>query len=133
MGRPIHFEIHASDPGRAIAFYQQILGWTFEQWGEQQYWVITTGPKEEPGIDGGLVPRPTQEAPELGAPVSSFVVTVQVDDLDTTVKEAIAAGGDVRLPRMPVPGIGWLAYVGDTEGNILGLMQPDPTAPVPGA
>ena len=34
----------------------------------------------------------------------------------------------VALPKMPVPGVGWLAYVKDTEGNILGMMQSDPSA-----
>jgi len=28
----------------------------------------------------------------------------------------------------PVPGVGYLAYVRDTEGNHLGLMQRDPDA-----
>jgi uncharacterized protein len=29
---------------------------------------------------------------------------------------------------MAVPGIGWLAYVTDTEGNIFGMIQPDTAA-----
>jgi predicted enzyme related to lactoylglutathione lyase len=29
---------------------------------------------------------------------------------------------------MAVAGIGWLAYCTDTEGNIFGMMQSDPTA-----
>jgi predicted enzyme related to lactoylglutathione lyase len=29
---------------------------------------------------------------------------------------------------MPVAGVGWLAYVKDPNGNILGLMQPDTEA-----
>jgi predicted enzyme related to lactoylglutathione lyase len=29
---------------------------------------------------------------------------------------------------MPIPGVGWLAYCKDTEGNIFGLMQADPKA-----
>lgn len=29
---------------------------------------------------------------------------------------------------MPVPGVGWLAYCKDTEGNIFGMMQPDTKA-----
>jgi predicted enzyme related to lactoylglutathione lyase len=127
MPRPVHFEIHANDPSRAIKFYEKTFGWVFQQWGEQEYWLITTGSADEPGIDGGLIPR-HGEAPALGAPVNSFVVTVQVDDLDSTVKEATQSGGDVCVPRMAVPGVGWLAYVADTEGNILGVMQPDESA-----
>ena len=127
MPRPVHFEVHASDPGRAIRFYEQTFGWVFQQWGEQEYWLITTGSADQPGIDGGLLPR-QGEAPEIGAPVNSFVITVQVDDLDTTVKQATAAGGELAVPRMAVPGVGWLAYVTDTEHNVVGMMQPDPTA-----
>ena len=29
---------------------------------------------------------------------------------------------------MPIPGIGWLAYIKDTEGNIVGIMQKDVAA-----
>jgi predicted enzyme related to lactoylglutathione lyase len=29
---------------------------------------------------------------------------------------------------MPIPGMGWLAYCKDTEGNIFGMMQNDPNA-----
>ena len=32
------------------------------------------------------------------------------------------------LPKMPIPGVGWLAYLKDTEGNVFGLMQSDPSA-----
>ena len=32
----------------------------------------------------------------------------------------------------PVPGVGWLAYIKDPDGNIVGLLEPDETAPVPG-
>ena len=54
--------------------------------------------------------------------------TVDVDDLDAFVAKAGASGGSVALPRMAVPGVGWLAYVKDSEGNILGLMQADAAA-----
>jgi predicted enzyme related to lactoylglutathione lyase len=54
--RPVHFEIHATDPERAVAFYGRVFGWKFERWGEIPYWLITTG-DTNPGIDGGLVPR----------------------------------------------------------------------------
>ncbi len=39
-----------------------------------------------------------------------------------------ALGGQVALPKMAVPGLGWLAYGKDTEGNIFGFMQADPLA-----
>lgn len=29
-GRPVHFEIHAEDPRRAVEFYSTVFGWTSE-------------------------------------------------------------------------------------------------------
>lgn len=39
-----------------------------------------------------------------------------------------AAGGAVVLPKMAVPGVGWLAYFRDTEGNVFGMMESDESA-----
>lgn len=127
MSRVIHFEIHASQPQALIAFYGALFGWTFQQWGTIDYWQIATGPAGEPGIDGGLVLR--RGAPPVeGQAVSAFVCTVQVGSVDGSVAQAQSLGGMVALPKMPIPGIGWLAYVKDPDGNLLGLMQPDPEA-----
>jgi predicted enzyme related to lactoylglutathione lyase len=126
MPRPVHFEIHAGDPERAVAFYTAVFGWKFERWGEIPYWVISTGDGD--GIDGGLVPR-VGPAPEESAPVHGFVNTIDVADLDRALDAVIEAGGSLALPKNPVPGVGWLAYVKDTEGNIFGMLQSDPAAP----
>src|SRR5439155_2181220 len=43
MSRVIHFEIPASDPERASAFYQKVFGWKIEKWpGPMEYWLVTT-------------------------------------------------------------------------------------------
>src|SRR5918993_4170444 len=58
MGRVVHFEIHAENPERAIAFYRELFGWEFTRWeGPMPYWLIRTGGAGEPGIDGGLMQR----------------------------------------------------------------------------
>ena len=125
MARPVHFEIHASDPQRARKFYEAVFGWSFQQWTDNPYWVISTG--EGPGIDGGLLPREGPE-PTADNPVSAFVVTIQVDDVDVTTKSVLTAGGSIALEKMSVPGVGWLAYCKDTEGNIFGVLQGDESA-----
>ena len=128
MPRLVHFEIHADDPDRASGFYGELFGWTFTRWdGPVDYWLITTGPDGEPGINGGLMKR-MGPPPADGQPVNAFVCTVDVPDLDARVAKAMALGGTVAVPKMPVPGVGWLAYVRDLDGNILGLMQPDHAA-----
>jgi len=128
MPRPIHFEIQASDPERAIRFYRSLFDWQFNQWGEQKYWLIAPGDKSQPGIDGGLLPRPTPAAPENMAAVNCFVCTIDVPNVDVYVDKALKSGGTIALPKMPIPTVGWLAYCKDTEGNIFGMMQMDPDA-----
>ena len=126
MPRVLHFEIHASDPERGIKFYEKVFGWTFQKWeGPMDYWLITTGPDSEPGINGGMVRR---QGEIDGQAVIAYVCTIGVEDLDATMATVEANGGKVALPKMPIPGMGWLAYYKDTEGNIFGMMQPDESA-----
>jgi uncharacterized protein len=121
MPRPIHFEIPAENPERLIAFYQTVFGWTFHKWeGGMPYWLITTGPDSEPGINGGLKAR--------SHPQETCVNTISVANLDETLANATANGAKVALPRMGVPGVGWLAYIQDPEGHVVGMMQMDPSA-----
>ena len=119
MPRPTHFEIPAENPERAMAFYQTVFGWTFQKWegGPMPYWMIITGPDSEPGINGGPMPRQHPQQP--------CVNTVSVANVDETVAKALANGAEIALPKMPVPGVGWLAYCKDTEGHIFGVIQMD--------
>jgi predicted enzyme related to lactoylglutathione lyase len=135
MNRIVHFEIHAGDPERAAKFYIDVFGWEMNEWvipgaqmkDENRYWLVTTGPETEPGINGGLLFRRGQ-APIEGQPVNAFVCTVGVANLDESIDKALNAGGSVALPKMAVKDMGWLAYCKDTEGNIFGMMQEDKSA-----
>lgn len=127
MPRVVHFEIHGSDPERLVAFYSDLFDWQITKWdGPMDYWLIVTG-SGDPGIDGAILRR-MGDAPAVGQAVNAYVCTVDVADLDDTLTRAGRLGADVAMPRMAVPGIGWLAYVRDPDENILGLMQSDPTA-----
>ena len=120
MPRPIHFEIQAENVERAIAFYRELLGWEFNQWGKEPYWLVKTGEKGTPGIDGGLMPRQQ--------PGATTVNTVGVTSLDDTLMKIESGGGRMVVPRMAIPGIGWLAYCLDPEGNTFGVMEADEKA-----
>ena len=73
MSRVIHFEVHCDDVHRARKFYQQLLGWKIEHFGgAADYWLITTGPDNEVGINGGLMKRRTG-SPTGGAPVNAYI------------------------------------------------------------
>ena len=127
MLRPIHFEIQADDPARAIKFYQSLFGWKFTQHGSVPYWLVTTGSDGTPGINGGLHPRVGARALEEQA-VIAFVCTVDVSSVDIFAAKAEQAGGRIVMPKTAIPGIGWLSYAKDTEGNIFGMIENDPKA-----
>ena len=121
MSRITHFEIPADDPERAIKFYETVFGWTIEKWdGPIEYWLIMTGPEDQPGIDGGLAKR---SDPEIGVEN-----TIEVADLEGSLLDVENNGGKLIRPKIAVPGVGWMAYIKDTEGNIFGLMETDPEA-----
>jgi predicted enzyme related to lactoylglutathione lyase len=121
MPRPVHFEIPSDNPERAMDFYGAVFGWTFQKWdGPMSYWMVTTGPTNEPGINGGVMPRQHPQQP--------CVNTINVPDLGATTKVIEAHGGTCVVPKMTVPGVGWLAYFKDLDGHIFGVMQMDPKA-----
>jgi hypothetical protein len=130
MNRPVHFEIHATDPEPVRAFYETVLGWRFQQWGDNPYWLVVTGdgdpmagtPHSEPGVDGGLLPR-RGDRPGESQPVNAFVMTVDVPDCDAYVERVVAAGGSVAMAPDDMPGVGRVAYVKDPDGNLFGMLQ----------
>ncbi len=135
MGRVVHFEIHADDPLRAQGFYENIFGWEIKKWdGPNEYWLVMTGNKganlkgkENDGIDGAIVRRQGQ-MPSHNNPVSAFVCTIDVDDLDDSCSKVVLNGGNVVVDKRAVSGVGWISYCKDTEGNIFGMMQTDQKA-----
>jgi predicted enzyme related to lactoylglutathione lyase len=127
MSRLLRFEIHASQPQRLIDFYTAVLGWSFSRVEPDGWWKIHTDPLGTSDISAGLVQRPGA-APGNAPVLSAFICTFAVDSLDATLARALDLGAEPALPKLAVPRVGWLAYIKDPEGNVLGLMQLDPGA-----
>ncbi len=129
----VHFEIHASDPATLIAFYGELLGWQFQEYGggDQPYWVIQTGEGSignvagTPGlgINGGLTQR-RGPRPEPGAPVNGCNIVVGVADVDGVMRRGVELGGTEAVPAADWPGIGRGGYLLDPDGNVFGLISP---------
>ena len=120
MLRVVHFELPADDPERAVKFYQDVFNWKIDKWeGPIDYWLVMTGKEGEPGIDGAIGRR---------SEMMGYVNMVDVPSVDEFTGKIVTAGGEVVMPKSPVPGVGYMAYCKDTEGNIFGIMQEDPSA-----
>lgn len=126
MPRVVHFEIHAGNPERALKFYTGLFGWKVDKWeGPVDYWLITTGEDNEPGINGAIMQR---QGEIDGKAVIAYTCTIDVPNVDEYLEKALQLGAEVALPKMAVPKVGWMCYCKDTEGNIFGMMQHDPNA-----
>ena len=120
MPRISWFDIPADDPERAQKFYKEVFDWSFDKWdGPMNYWMAKTS-TEEPGIDGGISKRiPGQ----IG-----MTNTITVPSVDEFSKKIIEKGGQLIIPKMPIPKIGWIAQGIDTEGNVFGIIEMDEKA-----
>ncbi len=126
MSRVVHFEIHTDNPQRAVDFYKSVFDWQISKWdGPEDYWLISTGPSNEPGIDGAIIKR---RLAIDGNAVIAYVCTIDVASVEDFSAKVTAQGGTIVVPKMAVPHVGWLVYCKDTEGNIFGMLQSDPSA-----
>jgi predicted enzyme related to lactoylglutathione lyase len=126
MSRPVHFEIHASDPEKLGKFYADVFGWKVSHMPQFDYWLIDSG-SSEAGINGGLLRR-RGARPAPDAPVNAYVCSLGIESVDASLERALKAGATIALPKMSIPGVGYQAYIKDPDGNLLGLHQPDKTA-----
>ncbi|HIH50280.1 MAG: VOC family protein [Candidatus Micrarchaeaceae archaeon] len=115
MPRVVHFEVFVDDPARASKFYKDIFGWKFEKYAPMDYWMVTTGDKKSPGINGGFARRDSKER--------TTVNTIDVKDIDATIKRVKAKGGKLVGKVNEIPNVGRMAYCRDTEGNQFGLIE----------
>lgn len=115
MPRVVHFEIPAENPQILSQFYTDVFGWKIKQWGPEKYWLVSTGTKEEAGIDGAIYQKDWMD---------KTVNTVQVENLEEYLERVKKAGGKILRGPMEIPTIGRNAYAEDPEGNMFGILEP---------
>ena len=122
----VHFEMPYDDVERVAAFYRSAFGWDMTGLGEEMGDYVVAGTTETengrpttPGaINGGFYPR-AADAP------SHPSVVIAVDDISVAVADVQAAGGTVVGEPVAIPTVGLYASFTDSEGNRVGILQPD--------
>jgi len=121
MPRVIHFDLRGEDAERAKGFYADVFGWKFDKWdGPSDYWLVTTGSDQEPGINGGFMKRERAE--------ENTVLTIGVPSADEYADKIEKSGGTIIVPKAVIPGVGYIVTCRDTEGNVFGIIEDDPQA-----
>lgn len=122
MPRVIHFEICADEPERTATFYQEVFGWEVRKWdGPSDTWLLLTGEDNQPGINGALVFRDDSATEES-------VNLIDVPSVDEAMLRVRQGGGHVMGSIRSIPGVGFVAYCRDTDGNPFGVIELDDTA-----
>jgi len=104
-----HFEIPADDIDRAQKFYQNVLEFSYEPWGDDMGML---NPPGEEGISGDLHQREVLTHP---------TVVFTVENIEQTVALAIAHGGEQLGEIQPLGEQDRWVYIRDSEGNLIGL------------
>lgn len=113
----VHFEIPSDNVERSKKFYSELFGWNIEKVPPEklpegvEYWGITT--KDDKGnnaVAGGLMKRmmPEQQG------ITNYLDVKSVEEYSSKVEQL---GGKVKMAKMAVPGMGYLAVCSDTDNN----------------
>jgi uncharacterized protein len=110
--------VHQSEG--ASSSHGDIFGWKVTRWaGEPGYWLMTSG-QGDPGFAGDAAPP--------ASPMETTTTAGGGPTIDKLVATIISNGGEVVVPKVAVPGRGWLAYCQDSEGTVFGIVQADHSA-----
>ncbi len=122
----VHFEMPSKDKKRTADFYSKAFGWEMKNMDAQMgnYLLATTTPVDEatqrpstPGaINGGFFDYGQQgTVPHLVIAVDNII-----EHMEIVKKE----GGTIEGEVMDIPGVGKFVMFKDTEGNMVGMLQP---------
>jgi uncharacterized protein len=122
MNKVVHFEVPYGDKEKCQGFYSKVFGWQFQDMPEMNYLICRTCevddkmmPKEAGAINGGMFKR----ADDLKSPL----ITIDVSSIDETLEKVKMEGGDIIREKSAVGDMGFIAYIRDSENNIVGLWQ----------
>ncbi|MBL4633715.1 MAG: VOC family protein [Kofleriaceae bacterium] len=113
------FDIYVNDLGRAVSFYEAVLGHKLEEivdpTGQSQMMSFPT----DMGVygAGGALTKSKHASPGVGGTIVYFSTK------DCAVEEARVsqAGGKIVRPKFSIGDFGWVTLCQDTEGNMFGL------------
>jgi predicted enzyme related to lactoylglutathione lyase len=112
-GSPSWLQHSSKDPAAARRFYEAVLGWSVSEMpmkdGSNYQAIVVRGAPV-----GGFAPIPGDGA---------WLTYITVDDVDSRVKKAKAAGGTIISEPMTAPGVGRMATIADPFGARLAFID----------
>ena len=115
----VWFEIPVTDLERATTFYETLLEIKTRREdvpGYQMVWLPSD--HDGRGVSGALMKGDGYQ-PRRGS-----VIYFHCPDIDAALERATTMGVQVMLPKKAIGEFGYIAWVWDTEGNVIGLHTP---------
>jgi uncharacterized protein len=119
MANPfVHVELNTPDPDKAKEFYSKLFQWQLEDVPNSavpngSYTMIKVGE----GTGGGILKQ-------IPRGPSGWLAYVEVDDIQLATQKAKSLGGKIMKEPLEVVGMGWLSFIQDPTGAVLGLWMP---------
>lgn len=113
-------ELRTRDAQRAMKFYREAVGWSFERSSTpdgHDYWLAMEKGKPVAGLFH-LV------SPQFDGVPESWMSFLAVDDVDVRVAKAVRAGAKLMMPIFDVPNVGRIAMLMEPSGAGIGWMTP---------
>jgi predicted enzyme related to lactoylglutathione lyase len=111
------FEIYVQDIPRSKQFYEKTFQVKLERLAsaELEMWAFPME-AEKPGCPGAIVKMDGKDSGGGGT-----IVYFSCADCAVEASRAVQNGGQVMKEKFPIGEYGYIAFVSDTEGNVIGL------------
>lgn len=120
MNLIVHVEIPVLDIERAMRFYSAVFGVSFAEIVTIHANKMVFFPFEEgkDGASGALV-----QGDVYVPTVNGAIIYFNVEDIDDVIAKAVAEGREVLFPKTSLGAKGFVAEIGDSEGNRIALQS----------
>ncbi|OMH32981.1 VOC family protein [Tersicoccus sp. Bi-70] len=105
--------VRARDPEALTAWYRDVLGMEFDEYGQ---WNPAAGPTVFAAFPA--------DTDYLGSPSQQAMLNLRVRDLDAMLAQLREKGADVADETQEMDGVGRFGWVTDPEGRRIELWQP---------
>ena len=111
------FEIYVQDMERARAFYEKTFEVKLErlEGAGMEMWIFPML-SEAPGAPGALV---KMDGKDSG--IGGVIIYFSCADCANEAQRAVESGGQLQRAKFAIGEYGYIAFVIDTEGNLIGL------------
>lgn len=118
-GRFVWYELLATDPDAAKAFYTHVLGWGTEEFlgAGEPYTMWTVGGAGGKPIGGMMAKPPGAEGPP------SWLGYVAAEDIDAVARRAADLGAQTYVAPQDIPNVGRFAVLADPQGAMFALYK----------